>query len=266
MVTNKLPQFKGKPLIEIPETVPRVNFLEGNFGEAVNEEVQGKYEGFDAISRVGTKGSNPFYCVAVNEVFRDQGLDLRTATQADLEKVLRTEALPLGGIYVDSGLALRNKGNHNEYFAKELMSQLRERNQDEMPVMIPLYGLELEKDGDSVYGLSFKLRDDAEIIHAPILNSGGGNYSSEDVDKDIGLPRQLNGGDRRLWTGNSDSGLYGVYLNRNGGLYSNVDGLAFSDDFGRVVVLDGKDTAQKKFDEEMKTNYQVAHGQRTLGA
>ena len=75
----RLPQFRGKPLIIIPNEIPQADFLGGEFGEAVHKQVQGKYGKFQAIKKIGyidgvVKGSNSPYVVAVNEVISSEGL------------------------------------------------------------------------------------------------------------------------------------------------------------------------------------------------
>jgi hypothetical protein len=44
MENTNLPKFNGKPLIEIPAFIPSANFLEGDFGQAVLKEYNGKAE------------------------------------------------------------------------------------------------------------------------------------------------------------------------------------------------------------------------------
>jgi len=163
-MADKLPPFPGKPLIEIPVFIPTANFLEGDFGKAVLEEYQGRSkadygsapalnvleyvqtDGPTGISVVGgvrfeqgyVKGSNPFAVVLVNQIISSEGL--RTATQADLERVLKVNALPLRGQYEDTGLVLRTDGDPNEYLAKDLMAQIKARNpKAKMPAMVPLF-------------------------------------------------------------------------------------------------------------------------------
>lgn len=251
---TELPQFAGKPLIEIPREIPQADFLEGDFGKAVDGEVQGKYGKFQAINKVrysnGTvKGSTHFYVVAVNEVIRHEGL--RTASQADLERVLRTNAFDLRGVYEDSALVLRTENSPNEYLAKHLMKQVKALNpKSKMPVMIPLNSLELVEDSDSSYGLAFKLRDDAEIVYAPILNKSNGNFSSEDIDGKTGLPIKLDSsGNRGLYT--TSSGLSRLYLDRFLSLYSRSEDLAYSNDDGRVVIVSSEGASQFFLNEHL---------------
>ncbi len=246
----KLPQFIGKPLIIIPDKIPQANFLEEEFGEAVNKEVQRKYRDFEAIRKVGysngvVRGSNPFYVVAVNEVIRPEGL--RAATQADLERVLRANAFDLRGIYEDSALVLRTESSPNEYLARHLMKQVKARNPNqEMPVIIPLNFLELTEDSDSDYGLAFKLKEDAEIIYAPILNESDGiRFNSEDIDAQTGLPTKVGSGDRTLNTRNS--ALSGLSLGRDLDLFSDCGDLAYSGGIGRVVLVSTSEAGSQNF-------------------
>jgi len=54
MVTqNRLPEFRGKALIEVPRNIPQADFLRDDFGKAVFEEYQGRasqdYKGIKAL-------------------------------------------------------------------------------------------------------------------------------------------------------------------------------------------------------------------------
>ncbi len=233
------------------KTVLIPGFLEGGFGKEVNAEVQGKYGKFNSISKINynektglVEGSNPFYVIAVNQVLRENGLKIRTATQADLEKILRTGEMQLKGFYEDTALVLRSRDNPNPYLAKHLADQVSLINSKiKKPYMIPLNELELQEDFSLEGGLSFKLRDDSEIIYAPILNENTGNFSSEDIDEKTGLPKKLGRGNRTLYT--KESGLSRLCLYRNLDLNSFWYDLADSYSYGRVVVVSGEATSQK---------------------
>lgn len=242
-----LPEFNGKQIVPKGFKFPEADFLKGDFGKAVNEEVQGKYQ-FPAINKIKysdniIKGSNPFYVVAVNEIIRPGYL---TATPADLENILETNILDLNSIYEDSALVLRSEKDPNSYLAKKLMNQVKAINHRiKMPVVIPLAGLELEADSNSEYGLAFKLREDAEIIYAPILNKETANFSSEDINKRTGLPKKLGNGNRTLYT--RQEGLHRLCLDSYLYLYSGDDDLGVSYDGGRVVVVKSGEAASQKF-------------------
>ena len=151
----KLPKFTGKPLIEIPETIPVVNFLTGDFGKAVLEEYQARvkadYENARALNVLSyykgndvVIGSNPFAVVLINKIVQPEGI--RVATPADLERVIATNALPLRGQYEDSALVLRSEDNPNEYLAKDLNAQVKaKRGKVNLPVMISFLWFVLRK-------------------------------------------------------------------------------------------------------------------------
>ena len=257
MGKTKLPEFKGKALIEIPSFVPQIGFLEGDFGKAFLEEYQGKartdYNGNSALNVLNyrdgvVKGSNPFAVVLANQILRQEGL--RTASQADLEKALRLGCvIPLRGIYEDTGLVLRSEEDQdysrNTPLAKDLGKQVKARGikfDSKNPVVIPLAGLELQR-AENQYGLAFKLIDGAEIYNARVLRSGG-NFTSEDIDEKTGLPKQLGTGNRTLFT--RGSGLSSLYLYIDLNLVSNGRDLDDSVDYGRVVVVSAEGTSPEK--------------------
>ena len=242
MGNARLPAFKGKPLIEIPASIPQIGYLEGDFGKAFLEEYKGRvkvdYNGVSALNVLNysnnvVTGSNPFAVAFASQILRQESLGV--ATQADLEKALKIRALSLRGLYEDTGLVLRSEGNPNEYLANDLMKQVKSRNKKQkLPVMLPLTGLELRIDLNSPNGLAFNLREDLDIVYAPILNKPG-NFNSEETDEKTGLPMKTGEGDRILYT--TKSGLSRLYLNGNLGLGSDDDNLAYSNDFGRVVLV-----------------------------
>ena len=237
MTKDSSPMVEAKPLIEIPKDIPHIGFFGGEAGKEINEAIRKDYKDIKAL-QIGNysgnliKGSSPFYAVAVQSRLPP---GMNVATQADLETAMKIGSMDFRNTYEDTGLVLRTEGDPNGYLANNLMKQVKERGKKKMPVTIPLRSLSLERDSSSPHGLAFKLRDDAEIIYAPILNQGNGNFTSEDIDKKTGLPKKLGEGNRTLYTRNS--GLSGLYLNRGLNFYSNYDGLANSYDNGRVVVL-----------------------------
>ena len=235
-----LPKFKGKLFVPPDYDLPEVDFLKEDFGREVNKEVQVKYKEFHVINKVRysdsdnyLKGSTPFYVVAVNEFIRSEGL--RTATPSDLEAILRTKVLNLRGFYEDSALVLRSVNGQNQYLSIKLFEDIKLRHpQLNLPIVILLNGLDLVKDQDSLYGL----REDATLIYAPILNEEKGNFSAEDIDEKTGLPKNLKGGNRILYT--IKEGLARLRLCRALGLRSWDVGLDGSDGEGRVIIVTGE--------------------------
>ena len=260
MEKTKLSAFKGKPLIEIPEFIPRAGFLEGDFGRTFLEEYKGRVKAdYNKNSNLDVlrydnnvvKGSNPFAVVLANQILSQEGL--RTATQADLEKALKI-GWNLKRAYEDTGLVLRSEKDDytkNTPLTKDLAEQVKARGikfSPKNPVMIPLIGFELEK-ADNDYGLAFKLKEDAEVYEASILNKRG-RFNSKDINKKTGLPKKVSSsGDRTLYV--RDSGLSGLYL--SGGLdLGSYDGdLGGSDDGGRVVAVSGEATMPEKLKSDL---------------
>ncbi len=257
MAKTKLPRFKGKPLIEIPEFNPQVGFLEGDFGKAFLEEYNGRVSAdYNDNSNLNVlrydnnvvKGSNPFAVVLANQILRKEGL--RVANQADLEKILRINALDLYGFYEDTALVLRTETNPNKYLAKNLAKQVKSKfifsalrkKVGKTPIVIPLNGLGLVSDSNSPYGLTFKLTDESELIYAPILDGKDERNKRFSETDEYGLPEKLGEGNRTLYT--IDSGLSGLYLDGDG-VYSGLDRLASSYSGGKVVIVSGKGTSQK---------------------
>ncbi len=217
-------------------------FLSGEFGKQIHEKIIEKYQGVEAITKIPfkdslVKGSNPFYVVAVNDELRSQNLDVRTATQADLEKILKTNALNLRDIYEDTGLVLRSEEEPNEYLAKNLAKQLKARGykfSKTKPLLIWLKDCELIKDEKSDYGISFKIRDGAEILIAPEF-TGENSGKKFSQTNDNGMPIFDDNGERYNWT--RENGLSRLYLNRYLNVISSDDGLANSGENGRVVLV-----------------------------
>lgn len=249
MTDNYFPVNKAVPLIEIPKDIPQIGYFGGDAGKEIDKAIKQDYKDISAL-QIGNysdniiKGSSPFYVVAVQSRL-PQGV--RVASQSDLEKAMKLGVLDLRGTYEDTGLVLRTEENPNSYLAGNLMAQIKARlgKKAKMPVMIPLYGLELTRDQNSHYGLSFKLGDNAEIIYAPILNQTSGNFSSGNINPQTGLPKKLGNGNKTFYTKNS--GLSGLYLSRYLNLYSNLEDLAYSDDDGRVVLVSGEATSRETF-------------------
>ena len=242
MIRASLPVKEAKPLIKIPKFIPQAGFLGGEKGKEINEEIRKKYKGFPELQESFyddgiIKGSTPFYVVAVNEIIKPQGL--RTATPADLGRILKINALNLKGYYEDAALVLINDEGSNVYLAKDLMNQIKKRTgkDSKTPIMIPLSGLELRTDQSSPYNLAFNLTENTEIICAPqLVNENEDRKFNETNDK--GLPIFNKNGSRSLYTG--DSGLSRLLLYDDLSLNFYDEYLDDSDDDGRVVIVSGE--------------------------
>ncbi|MDO8509411.1 MAG: hypothetical protein Q7S27_07055 [Nanoarchaeota archaeon] len=234
-------------------------FLGGEFGKQINEKVQEIYGFTESISKViyddqnrVVTGSTPFYVTAVNEIFQEQYLQFRTATQADLEKIIKSYALDLRGKYEDTSLVLRKKQNPNVYVAEDLFDQFKSRDlhlKEDSAYVIPLFTLKLRKDDSSEYKLSFDITDSTiqNYFEAPILlSTSGGYFNSVEMDEKIGLPTTVYFTEvaefRKL--GTRDSGLVRLFLGRSLVISSYDESLSGCFNDGRIVIVSNEDPSK----------------------
>ena len=262
------PNENKHPII-VPQTEPEseqreYSFLGQDWGKQVHEIIQNKYKRIEQITKVIyddalniVRGSTPFYAVAVNEVLRENEMGIRTATQADLERILKTNALELKGNWEDSSLVWHSNRDPNTYLSTNLSEQAKQKGitlTEGIPFVFPLCALSLKQDRSSPYKLSFVIENPELCFQAQILASASQQkFESLDIDDKTGLPREVReNGTRTLWTRNYDSygakkmqGLSRLYLNRN--LYANscYENLAISNEDGRVVVVRTVGASQK---------------------
>ena len=172
-------------------------------------------------------------------------MGLRTATQADLEKILKFNTLDLKGFKVDSGLGLKKlKWYNDNEEALRLTKQIGDfQYNGEKVVIMNLHDLEVEKRLWD-YDCRFNLREDAKLSYAPKLNKNSGYFSSQDIDEKTGLPSEIGNESavRNRFFYTKKSGLLRLRLTPNNGLEL-VRNLIKSDDYsGRVVVVKSKDS------------------------
>lgn len=224
-------------------TEPR--FLGGEIGKEAHEWIMKSYQDCPAVfSNVNLKddviqGSKPMYVVAVNEFFRKENMKVRTATQADLERILKGSKLPLKGNYEDTSLVWRTKGEPNSYHANNLFGQFKSRGvilNEGSAYVTPLCRLSLEKDRHSPQGVSFRLGDEVVYFEAPVLMSASGSkFNLTDIDFRTGLPTKTDAkGSRCLWT--RDAGVSRLYLSTDLDVSSDSEDFVNSNSNGRVVV------------------------------
>ena len=248
-------EFKGRPTIDL-SGVPIAGFLEGKFGEEIFNEARARaFEKYNSAPSLLTpfyqggvvRGSNPFYAVLVNEVLRNNKLNLHTATPADIGICINLRGWGIGhDCYIDTALVLSSVTNpynqDNLSLAKDLAAQIEHRlgKQLELSVM-PLNGFDLKNDNNK-YGLGLVLREDAEIVHSPILRESGKFYT-KDIDKNTGLPTKV--GEKGNISFYSDPfGLFRL------GMESNFDGFSLnvrsgsnwalndSSGLGRIILIE----------------------------
>lgn len=252
------PSERVQPVTHIPQNTGSFNtdnasysFLEGDFGRQVfgeyNKLVQSEYQYAYALQKLSfaddvVKGSNPFAFVLLNRVLQNHGKWV--ARPVDLERALEKGEIDLMGTYGDSGLVLRSENDPNEYLAKNLAYQVKEKGYvvGGDSVMIPLAGLELVYDSNSPHDLAFQLTNSSEIIYAPQLNKS--NYSKKFNRADEkGLPIFEENGSRTLYS-NEGKGLCRMHRGVVLGLHAGGGILDNSSSVGRVIVC-AEDTSQK---------------------
>ena len=210
------------------------------------------------------RGSNPFAVAHADSLLKSQGV--RVATMADLERVLTTNAFDLRGTYEDTALVLRNREEPNSYLANNLAEQLESRGTrvGKTLLTVQLRGLQLVKDAGSDYGLAFQLTDESQVTEAPYLveKNSGKQFSKLDEN---GVPIFADNGNRVLYT--RKSGLSRLYLNRDLGVYSDYEDLAYSYEDCRVALVRGEaagaNFVRAKYDEaktELSARMRTAEG------
>ena len=219
----------------------KYSFLEGELAREVHDWIQKTYPDFPNITKINydsndkiIKGSNPFYVTAVNDYFRKNNLEIRTASQAELEQILKSNSLELEKHYEDTSLVLRTEDEPNKYLAKNLAGQIKKRQKIKLPLMIPLRGLTLKQDSNSPHKYSFQLTNEVEIIYSDKLAHENNGKKFDEADE-YGLPVFNENGKRTFYTRND--GLSGLCLGGDLGLGAHYDLLAYSAALGRVVLV-----------------------------
>ncbi len=238
-------EFKGNPLIEIPKNVPSYNILEGDFGKEVlkkyNSIVEQKYKGNANLKVLNmdkgiVKGSNTYSIFLMeNDVLPEFGV--RCTNHADVQRIINKDKNFLNEVYVDLGTVLRTESSPNEYLARQLGKQAKDRKyqfSNELPLVFKPSDLELILDNISPSGLGFKIKDSATPFNAKELSRKYDRKTFK-VTNESGMPIFDNGGNRTNYT--RDDALSGFDLDGDSGLGSRCGDLAGSSDVGRVVVL-----------------------------
>jgi hypothetical protein len=222
-------------------------FIEGmdaeNFLAEYNRKVDLDYRGNNNLKVLdfnsGTlTGSNTFATILVNQLLASQ--DIRTATPADIEKIIKHEVLSLEGRNINLAFILRSDEDFevrkNNGLAKYLGAQVKEiglKFSSENPIVIPLNSLYLEN-AENCYGLTFKIYPDAVMYNAPQF-TGKNNEKKFFKTETGGCPIFDKRGDRQVYT--RFNGLSEMYLDGRNNLVTSWPGLAWSNRSGRIVLV-----------------------------
>ena len=234
---KQMPKFEGRPLI--PESIPRIGYLQGDFGkaflEAYNTAVKEKYND-NRILKVFkfednvVKGSSTYSSVLAGEILNSMGA--RLAKPCEIESARKSNIFDTRGYYVDYGVVFRSVNRPNEYLAKQLESQINKAlnlKKIKDPVVVLSEHLELINDEEAPNGLGFNLKDYAKPFAVPALKKYT-NFSETDKN---GMPISDKNGSRISYT--IGSGLSSLDLDRDLNVSSDWDGLGSSNSGGRVV-------------------------------
>jgi len=258
------PDNKNKnPTLDNPIQYETAFLLEGKFGQdflrEYNARVARDYTEENALKALKVLnlennkvvGSNPFAVVLANQILNPIGI--RSANQAELELILKENKFSFEGRYEESSLVWRSDAEPNEYFAKNISSEMRSHGlnlKNNSAYVIPLYALSLRADANSPHKLSFILNNPELVFEADILMSKHGSYINPSEMNQNGLPSKVYesavSGNRKLWIG--DSGLSGLCLNGSLVVDSIFGNLAYSDSGGQVVCISGEAAAPVKFE------------------
>jgi len=259
----------GTPLVVPASSIPYVSefFLSGKFGKEFlgeyNKVVKREYGNANALRVLNwddgedlVVGSNPFAIAVANQILQKK--DIRTATQSELEAILKGNKLPFRDHYEESSLVWRSHETPNDYLALDLYNQFKAKGINLVKgkaYVLPLYALGLRKDNNSPNKLSFVLSETPVYFEAPILNEPSQQlFKNSDIYAQTGLPTKVqSSGDRKIYTRNwheyavKNSGLSRLCLGRYLYVYSYGGGLANSNEDGRVVCISGAAARPQKF-------------------
>ena len=248
----EFPGFKGKPM-----NVPRGKFgkwMYVKFAKGIRKDYKSNEDAFRVLNVVSVNGNgevmglNPFASCAISKyALREVGLRNPTLSEIEREQEAydndSSMGLNLRGHYlVDIGLVLKRKEEPDSYIGAVLAEQVKKRFPNmKMPVMIPYDSLELRKDENSIFGLTFNLRRDAEKpMYAPEL-AHKNNGERFDRINEKSRPEFIEDGKRELVT--LDSSLCRLVLSREGNLLANLHSprsFVSSSKNGRVIVIENR--------------------------
>ena len=233
--------IRGKAAQEIYETVPE------------NLRVNTQYDS----EKRSVIGSTNLLAVGIDNVVKPKGFRVLNLADLSLPEIMN---FAQDRHYIDArNLVIRSQNDTYEVRNNPLLQTIFELVEEKegsvkLPFMIEGFSYIKDSVEDTTnlsYGVKIVTGDDFKVVSDERLN---GNHNGKKFSKtdELGLPIFDKKG-KRIWHA-SDKGLSRVYLYGDLGLYSNCRFLAFSYDFGRVVIrgAEGADT-QKIIEEKLKS-------------
>jgi len=217
---------------------PTARFLSEKEQEKYRQEIQRYSEKARSSLDIPLKGSNLWKVLLLNQI------GIRTATIPELEEALEN-GLSLKRTYEDGReVILRSKGdsyNSNDYVAKNLVKRLGIKRQIKTPLIIT--DLKPVEDENSDYGLIAQPTNQTKVIEASDFNHKNNGRRFRRINPDYSIEFDYKGS-RTLYT--RESGLFRLYLFGDLDLLADSSHLALSNSDGRVVIVSGEASAQKK--------------------
>jgi len=217
-------------------------FSQGEDAEALwgsCKEIQTGTMGYDSAQKL-IYGSTPFLAARIDTLVNPLGLRV-----ANLRDLSRPEIMRLaeGKHYIDSPtlvlLSEQDSYSLNNPLIQKIMQEVSARH-EKFPCIVT--GFDSAPCEDRGYNRTIIPREDFKIIYDERLKGHNGErFSSVD---ELGLPLFDKAGTRIWYPGSS--GLSGLYLGRYLDLLAGNSHLAYSFSAGRVVIVSGEASAQKK--------------------
>jgi hypothetical protein len=216
----------------------RTSFVQGVDALAIYDKVTETIKDgvwFDGKTQT-MRGSNLPLVARVDSIVRPLGI--RVANLRDLDRTEVKERIKDTHYSDAPALVLRTlEDTHRPN--QELIDNLKgnvEEAQGSLRLPVLITGFDVEP-AENHYGWQIKPRDDFAVLHDKRLDGKYDGNSFSEADEN-GLPKFKKNGSRTWFA--KDSGLSGLCLGRDLDLYSSGEGLAYSDETGRVVLVSGE--------------------------
>jgi len=226
------------------------SFVQGNEAEAVYNLLKGSMANgmsYDAQTQT-LIGSNVFAAARIESELRPFGIrvdNLRDLSRPEVMNMVK-------GRYYTGAPALILRSMDDSYernlpIIKQLAEAVEKVNGIiQLPVLVSGFDVKEIEDKDG-YGIAIVPRDDFRALHDIRLHGESNGKRFTEVDE-LGLPKFDRNGQRTWYA--KQNGVSGLCLDRDLNAYSDSGNLAYSNDFGRVVLVSGEAT-QKTLERKL---------------
>ena len=225
----------------VPSTLIQVSgFIEGEFLKSFSQAYQEAAQGNPYLSKLQDgKGSSPLIGGLANKVLAETGFRVATPTDD-----VYTEIFPLveGKHYTDFNAfdvwEQKQSYTQNQQLWEDTIALAREQKGSDVNFPFRLQGFYVTPDTSAggIYQVKLEAAPNTRVIEDERIGLPSGTTFDE-LDQDGMIVPKENGKFARYTL---DNGLSAVYLNNNGNLNSYYNFIDYSDDGGRVVVVDAE--------------------------